>query len=148
VLAALGDTPGRIRAIVERMTPAQWALSYAPGKWTVAQLLLHLAQTELAFAARLRLALTTDRYVVQPFEQDDWLRREPPMGSLEALQAYTGFRQFNLPLFRSLTAEEWARVIHHPERGEMRVGWILELLAGHDLNHLQHIERVQTMPRG
>jgi hypothetical protein len=124
------------------MTSAQFARSYAPGKWTAAQLFLHLAQTELAFCVRLRMALSSDAYVVQPFDQDAWMRREPPLGGMEACTAYVALRQFNLPLYRSLTSEDQARVFQHPERGEMHVAWILELLAGHELHHLAHIETI------
>jgi hypothetical protein len=141
-VTALGDTPLRHRALAERMAPEQFSRSYAPGKWTATQLFLHLAQTELAFSVRLRMALTSDRYVVQPFEQDAWMQREPLVGGHEAFSAYFSLRQFNLPLYRSLTAQEQARVFQHPERGEMRVGWILELLAGHELHHLAHIEAI------
>jgi hypothetical protein len=141
-VAALGDTPARYRALAKRMTPGQFARAYAPGKWTATQLLLHLAQTELAFSVRLRMALTSDHYIVQPFEQDDWMRREPLVDGRDAFNAYFSLRQFNLPLYRSLTAEERGRVFEHPERGEMRVGWILELLAGHELHHLAHIEAI------
>ena len=139
-VTVLGDTPRRYRALAERMTVEQFARSYAPGKWTAAQLFLHLVQTELAFSVRLRMALTTAHYIVQPFEQDEWLRLEPPMDGRDAVNAYDALRRFNLPLYRRLTAEEKARVFQHPERGEMRVGWILELLAGHDLHHLAHME--------
>ena len=142
VIQALGDTPERLRRIAERLTSDQFGLSYATGKWTAAQLFLHLAQTELAFGARVRLALTTDSYVVQPFDQDTWMRREPIASGKEVCRAYFALRQFNLPLFRSLTPDEWARTFHHPERGEMRVGWILETLAGHELHHLQHFEAI------
>ena len=141
-VTALGDTPGRYRALAERMTPEQFGRAWAPGKWTATQLFLHLAQTELAFSVRLRMALTTERFVVQPFEQDDWMRREPLVGGRDALNAYFSLRQFNLPLYRSVTADEQARVFHHPERGEMRVGWIVELLAGHELHHLAHVEAI------
>jgi hypothetical protein len=141
-MRALCDTPERLRALAERMTPAQFAGSYAPGKWTAQQLFLHLAQTELAFSMRVRMALTTDAYVVQPFDQDSWLRREPESGGLEAARAYYALRQFNLPLYRSLTPAERATRLLHPERGEMRVEWILESLAGHELHHLAHVETV------
>lgn len=137
---ALGETPRQYRALADRMTAEQFARSYAPGKWTAAQLLLHLAQTELAFSVRLRMALTADHYTVQPFDQDAWMHREPLVGGRDAVGAYVALREFNLPLYRSLTAEELRRVFQHPERGEMRLGWILELLAGHDLHHLAHIE--------
>jgi hypothetical protein len=143
-VTALGATPAQLRALAERMTPEQYGRSYAPGKWTAAQLFLHLAQTELAFCVRLRMALTTAAYVVQPFDQDAWMQREPLVGGREAFDAYFSLRQFNLPLYRSLTAEDLARVFQHPERGEMHVAWILELLAGHELHHLAHIETVVT----
>jgi len=139
-MRALADTPERLRAIAEAMTAAQFAGSYAPGKWTAEQLFLHLAQTELAFGLRVRMAITSDAYVVQPFEQDDWLRREPGSGGLEAARAYYALRQFNLPLYRSLTPAERAKRFHHPERGDMCVEWILELIAGHELHHLAHFE--------
>lgn len=141
-MRALADTPERLRAIAERMTPAQFAGSYAPGKWSVQQLFLHLAQTELAFSMRVRMAITSEGYVVQPFDQDDWLRREPESGGLDAARAYYALRQFNLPLYRSLTPAERARRLHHPERGDMHVEWILESLAGHELHHLAHVETV------
>ena len=141
-MRALADTPERLRALAERMTPAQFAASYAPGKWSVQQLFLHLAQTELAFSMRVRMAITSEGYVVQPFDQDDWLRREPASGGLDAARAYYALRQFNLPLYRSLTPAERATRLHHPERGDMCVEWILESLAGHELHHLAHVETV------
>jgi len=141
-MRALADTPERLRAIAERMTPAQFAASYAPGKWTAEQLFLHLAQTELAFSLRVRMALTSEAYVVQPFDQDQWLVREPRSGGLEAARAYYGMRQFNLPLYRSLTPAERATRLYHPERGDMYVEWILESLAGHELHHLTHVETI------
>jgi len=141
-MMALADTPERLRALAERMTPAQFASSYEPGKWTAEQLFVHLTQTELAFSMRVRMALSSEGYVVQPFDQDEWMRREPLSGGLEAARAYYAMRQFNLPLYRSLTPAERARPLHHPERGDMHVEWILESLAGHELHHLTHIETI------
>jgi hypothetical protein len=139
-MRALADTPERLRALAERMTPAQFARSYAPGKWDAAQLFVHLAQVELAFSLRVRMAVTSDAYVVQPFEQDAWLTREPAMPGPEAFRAYYAMRQFNLPLYRSLTTDERRRALTHPERGPMIVEWILESLAGHERHHLPHFE--------
>jgi hypothetical protein len=142
VMRALADTPERLRSLAERLTPAQFARSYAPGKWTAAQLFVHLAQVELTFSLRVRMALTSEAYVVQPFEQDDWLVREPAMPGLEAFRGYYAMRQFNLPLYRSLTPAERRRGLTHPERGPMVVEWILESLAGHERHHLPHFEAI------
>ena len=140
VMRALADTPERLRSLAERMTLEQHAQSYAPGKWTAGQLFLHLAQTELAFNVRVRMAITTANYVVQPFDQDAWMAREPLVTGIDAFRGYYALRQFNMPLYRSLTPPERRRQLTHPERGPMLVEWILETLAGHERHHLAHIE--------
>jgi len=142
VMRALADTPERLRSLAERMTPDQYAQSYAPSKWTAGQLFLHLAQTELAFNMRVRMAITTEAYVVQPFDQDAWMAREPMVSGIDAFRGYYAMRQFNMPLYRSLTPAERRRPLTHPERGPMLVEWILETLAGHERHHLKHVETI------
>jgi hypothetical protein len=141
-IVALGETPERIRDVVGRMTPGDFGRSYASDKWDARRILLHLAHTEMAFGMRLRMALATAHYVVQPFDQDAWMAREPPLEGLTALGAYLELRRLNLPLFRSLTPEERGRTIWHPERGPVTIGWIVELLGGHDLHHLAQLEQI------
>ena len=140
VMRALADTPERLRSIAERLTPAQFARSYAPGKWTAAQLFVHLAQCEFTFGSRVRMALTQDGYVVQPFDQDAWLLRESGTDGRIAFWAYYAMRHLNLQLFATLSPEDRRRACHHPERGPMIVEWILESLAGHERHHLPHFE--------
>ena len=138
VMTALHEGPARIKAIVDGLTPAQMASSYAPGKWTAAQLLVHLAQCEFVFGTRVRMALTQDGYVVQPFDQDAWLLREAGTDGPVAFWAYYAMRHFNLQLFSTLSLEARRRRLTHPERGPMIVEWILESLAGHERHHLPH----------
>ena len=142
LMMALVETPEQVRTLVEAMTPAHFARSYAPGKWSAARLLLHLAQCELVFNLRVRMALSADGYVVQPFDQDAWMSRDPQADGPEAFRAYYALRQFSLPLYRSLTPDELARPLTHPEYGGMVVQWVLESLAGHELHHLRHMETI------
>ena len=137
-MTALGETPERLRALVEALTPAQMASSYAPGKWTAAQLLVHLAQCEFMFGARVRMALAQDGYTVQPFDQDAWLQREAGTDGRIAFWAYYAQRHLNLALFNSLSDAEREKTLLHPERGSMHVEWNLEMLAGHERHHEAH----------
>jgi hypothetical protein len=73
-IAALRETTSRIGAIAGAWSPDDFERAYAPGKWTARQLLIHLAQTELALGARARMALTTPNYSAQSFNQDVWIR--------------------------------------------------------------------------
>lgn len=139
VLASLSSTPSEYAAIVAALAPGDLDRRAAPGKWSIAEQLTHLAQTEMAFGVRVRMALTTPRYVVQPFDQDAWMAREPIVGGREAFEIYAAMRRLNLPLFKSLSAEERAREFAHPEQGPITVWWVVQMLAGHELHHLSQI---------
>jgi hypothetical protein len=139
-LDALAETPLRIRQVVERWTDADFEGSYAPGKWSFRQVLIHLAQTELALPARARLALSQEGYVAQPFSQDDWMAIDNKASARTALEAYVSLRQFNLAMWRSLTPEQIDRPFRHPEYGDLTVGWIMAQMAGHDIHHLKQFQ--------
>jgi uncharacterized damage-inducible protein DinB len=141
-LTSLADTPEKIRALVGRMHDEDFTRSYAAGKWTAVQMLDHLAQTEMIFGLRMRMALTTPGYVVQPFDQDKVMAREGRHTGREAFDVYYMLRRWNLPLYRSLTPEERERRFMHPERGELKVEDLLAMLAGHELHHVAHLEAI------
>ncbi len=139
---ALGDTPQRIRVIVRRLGADRMERRYAPGKWTVRQVLVHLAQVELMLQTRIRLAITVPDFVVQPFEQDVLLALESStaVGASDALEAYLSLRRLSLPLLRSLTGDQLSRPVRHPQLGAIDVRWMLAMLAGHDLRHFRQLD--------
>jgi hypothetical protein len=142
LLASLEQTPKRIQALIRGWPREAFDRSYAPGKWTARQLLVHLAQAEVVFGDRIRFALTTPGFVVIPFDQDDWMKMENAVDAQSGLAAYLGMRQMNLAFFRSLTPAQRAQTFTHPERGEISVDWIMTAMAGHERHHLQHFELI------
>jgi hypothetical protein len=150
ILGLLGDRPPvtslqqtatRIQEIAQRADADGLARPYAPGKWTAAQVLCHLADAEIATGFRLRQVLSQDNHVIQPFDQDRWADRYQDLDGAAAARAFGALRQWNLALIRSLTAADLARPAHHPERGPEPAGQIIKMLAGHDLNHLAQLEQ-------
>jgi hypothetical protein len=141
-VTSLRETPGRYLALLDAWTTEQFERPYAPGKWTARQVLIHLAQAELMIQPRVRLALTSSEYVVQPFEQDDLVALEPSIDAHAALSAYRSLRQFGLPLFESLTPAQLATTCRHPQMGTLDVRWFLVMLSGHELRHLRQLERL------
>ena len=141
-LEALADTPARIRALVERWTDDQFERSYAAGKWSARQILIHLAQTELALPTRARFALSQDGYTAQAFSQDAWMPLDSRMSARTALIAYLALREMNLGLWKSLTSEQRERPFTHPEYGGLNVWWIANQMAGHDIHHYQPLAAI------
>jgi uncharacterized damage-inducible protein DinB len=142
-LEALGDTPARIRTLVERWGDDRFERSYAPGKWSARTILVHLAQTELALTTRARFALSTPDYLAQSFSQDDWIPLDEAAEARTALEAYVALRKLNVEMWRRLSAEQRARTFRHPEYGDLTVAWIMAQMAGHDIHHLRQLERIK-----
>src|SRR4051812_20713464 len=128
-LEALRDTPERIRSIVGQWSGAEFERSYAPGKWSIRKVLIHLAQVELMLPIRVRFALSQEGYAGQPFSQDDWLPIDDKADARTALDTYTTLRRFNLAMFGNLTSAQRERTFTHPEYGTITVWWVANQLA-------------------
>jgi len=141
-LKALAETPRKIKALASRWTGRDWHRSYAPGKWSARQILVHLAQTELALTTRVRFGASQTGYVAQPFDQDAWLSLDYADGPV-ALDAYLALRRFNLAMFKGLTAGLRKRPFTHPEYGALTPDWVMAQLAGHELHHLKQLREIK-----
>lgn len=141
----LAATPSALAELVESIGPNGLNVSPAPGKWTPAQVLCHLADCEVAFGFRLRQTLAEDHHVLQPFDQDQWAKTYDKVTADQALAAFTALREWNLILVRNLPPESGARPVTHPERGSMTFATLLETMAGHDINHLHQLERLRPV---
>lgn len=141
-LAAMCDVVARISTLVAGWTPAQFERTYAPGKWTARQLLIHLAQSELALGTRARMALSTPNYTSQAFDQDRWMAHEQTVSGKEAADALVACSAMNRAFFAALTAADRATPFTHPEYGALTVDWLIHQMAGHLQHHLIHFETI------
>jgi hypothetical protein len=147
-LTVLAETPARLKALVEVLGPARMKESYAPGKWPLNTVVCHLADCELAFGYRWRQVVAQPHHLVQPFDQDAWATNYSGLDAQAALAAFCANRVWNVVWLTSLTPEQLAKTLSHPERGELTLRGLLEISAGHDLNHLAQFEQVVATKAG
>ncbi|MGE3959544.1 MAG: DinB family protein [Vicinamibacterales bacterium] len=131
-------------ALVAGWTAEQWERPTGPGKWTARQVMIHLAQTELALGTRARMSLTTDNFTAQSFDQDKWLARELGTSGPDALNVFLVLASINLALYASLTDADRETVLTHDEYGPMTVNWIIYQEAGHQVHHLKQLTLLGT----
>ena len=141
-LEVLAETQVRIPAIARGLGTEGLKRSYAPGKWTAAQVLAHLADCEIAFGFRVRQIISEPDLGIQTFDQDQWARHYAGLDGLEAAQAFQALRAWNLALFRRLSADELEKAAAHPERGPENAETTIRIMAGHTLNHLEQLEKI------
>jgi len=142
VLDILAATSNELAKMVAAIGSDKVAAAPAPGKWSPAEIVCHLADCEIAFGFRLRQTLAEDGPVMQPFDQEKWAATYSGVPASQALEAFTAMRNWNLRLISAALPEAAGRVTTHPERGTMTFQTIVETMAGHDLNHLGQLRKL------
>jgi hypothetical protein len=141
----LSSTPATLEALAETIGPSRLTISPAPGKWTPSEILCHLADCEVAFGFRLRQTLAEDNHTIQPFDQEKWAAPYTGITAQQALAAFAALREWNLILIRNAPPSAAIKPVTHPERGAMTFQTIVETMAGHDLNHIQQLKRLELV---
>lgn len=133
--------PAKIARAIMGLRAAQLRKRPAPGKWSIAEILGHLVDTEVVYGYRYRLALSQPGVPIPGYDQATWAlalrhrdRRTPRL-----IEQIVTLRRINLELLESMPRRTWERYGMHSERGKETVRRTAELIAGHDLNHLDQI---------
>ena len=145
-LEVLSDTPAAAAQAIQGLSPAELRRPEAEGKWSIAQVLQHLADSDLVWGWRLRLILAHDRPQITGYDQDLWAERlhYADADAGQALDTFKVLRVGNLRLLDRATPDDMARVGIHTERGEESIAHLIRLYAGHDLLHLEQIARIRS----
>jgi hypothetical protein len=144
-LSVMEASVADLRAAFDGLDGATIRLPEAPGKWSMIEVAHHLADSDMVVGVRIRMIVAQDRPPIVAYEQESWVERlRYRQASLADVLAQFGvLRGANLRLARSVTAEELKRVGIHSERGAESVGYLLRLVAGHDVVHLNQLARIR-----
>jgi hypothetical protein len=120
-----------------------------PGKWSVIDVVQHLADSELVVAFRTRMVLSQESPVLQAYDQDRWASefRYREVELSQALSQLRGLRSADLHLWSRLSPAQLKREGMHTERGAESVAQLIRLIAAHDLVHRQQIDRILKTAR-
>jgi uncharacterized damage-inducible protein DinB len=139
-------TADKLDASLRGLSEEEMRRPEAPGKWSLCQVLRHLADSEIVWGWRIRLVLAQDRPSLTGYDQDAWAERlrYDEADPVLALKEFRTVREGNLRVLAGLTSDDLQRVGVHAERGEQTLAHMLKLHAGHDLLHLIQIDRIRT----
>jgi DinB superfamily len=138
----LAATPNVLAEYLDVIGAEKVNAAPAPGKWSPAEIVAHLADCEIVFGFRLRQTLAEDGPTIQPFDQDKWAATYPGVSAGLALGTFGSMRRWNLRLIEGALPHAGERTMTHPERGTMTFLNVVETMAGHDLNHLAQLKRI------
>ena len=138
------ETPKRLKKLIKPLSKKQLSKRPTREKWSIGEILAHLADTELVGSWRLRSVLGSSGNPIQAYDQDVWAetfaysRRDPKV----SLETFRVLRENNVALLKAIPKDLWENYGMHQERGKETITQIVRMFAGHDLNHLQQIEAI------
>ncbi len=138
--------PKKLAAAVSGLSDTVLRYKPSPDKWSILEIVAHLADAEIVYGYRTRQMIADKKPVIAPIDQDDWAKN---LGYLEASPAelvaqYGLNRHHNLRLLRRLKPQDLSKSAWHPERNtNVDLEDMVQRLARHDANHLEQIERLK-----
>jgi len=143
-LAVQAATAKTLERLIKGVASAKLRRRPAPDRWSVSEILAHLADGEIVGAFRMRLVLGAPGVPIAAYDQDAWVasghydRRDPR----KSVEQFRVIRDGNLALLKSLEPAQWKHYGVHSERGQESIEQMVRMCAGHDLNHLRQIEAI------
>jgi hypothetical protein len=143
-LAVQAATAKKLVWLIKGVPASKLRKRPAADKWSVSEIVAHLGDAEIVIGFRMRIILGAPGTPIAAYDQDSWVasghyEKRDPRKSVEQFRAV---REANLALLKSLTSEQWKHYGVHSERGRETIEHIVRMTAGHDMNHLQQIERI------
>ena len=143
-LSVQAATAKKLDRLIKGVSTARLRKRPAPEKWSVSEIVAHLADAEIVGGFRMRLILGSPGVEIAAYDQDAWntsghYGARDPRKSVEQFRVV---RDGNLVLLKSLTPEQWRHDGLHSERGRESIELMARMLAGHDVNHLRQIEAI------
>jgi hypothetical protein len=117
----------------------------APGKWSIRQLIAHLADSEMVYGCRLRAVLAEENPTLVGVDQNlwaqhlDYAQRKPK----QSLESFRRQRAENYDLLKNVSEAAYARNGTHSERGPMTLLDLVEYCARHAENHARQMQQVR-----
>ncbi len=146
MIAKIKQLPGLLEKAVEGLDDGKLDTPYGEGKWTVRQVVHHLADSHMNAFIRFKLTVTENKPTLKPYNQDDWATTieaktapiEPSLGILK------GVHERWVMLMELLPESAWSRVAYHPEHGDLTLTDILNTYSRHGENHVSQIVKLSV----
>ncbi|MCA0237207.1 MAG: DinB family protein [Bacteroidetes bacterium] len=143
----LHSTFRNTRNLLLSLTPEQADYAYAPDKWTVKQMVVHLIDIERVFSFRLLSFMRGDRIALPGFNQDIWMEQvDVSHRSMKDLMKEWKAVRDNTLFLLSQCTEEQSRFVGTASNWKVSVRAYFFIIIGHHLHHLAALRDQYGIP--
>ena len=143
-ITAIESFPFKIDALTKKLSVNELNWVYRPNGWKIKQVVHHCADSHINSFVRFKLALTEEKPIIKPYEEDRWAELADGVSdNLSAsLQIIEGVHARWVLLLRSLGEKELKRQFIHPATNKtLSLNEVIGVYAWHCNHHLAHIEQ-------
>jgi hypothetical protein len=143
-------TAAKLKKLIHGLTPKELKWQSGPGKWSIGEVVAHLADAEIVGSWRMRSIIGDSGTTIQPFDQDAWVAvfQYGKRDAKQSVEVFRVLRENNLTMLKGIPPEAWEFYGMHLERGKETIAHVVRMFAGHDTNHLLQIERIVAQLKG
>ena len=137
-------TAAKLKKLIHGLTPKELKWKAEAGKWSIAEIVAHLADAEIVASWRMRSVLGANGTAIQPFDQDAWASvfQYGKRDARQSLEVFRVLRENNIAMLKALPRESWDNYGMHAERGKETIAHLARMFAGHDTNHVLQVEGI------
>ena len=119
--------------------------SPAPGKWSIRQIAVHLADSETVGVARFRTLAAEPGSLLKVYDQDAWADKlaYTQQSPEQALELFALLRKTTAAMLRALPESAWKNTGRHEESGEVVLDKFVEHYCDHVDNHSRQIRAIR-----
>jgi DinB family protein len=137
-------TAPRLKKAMQGLSPSQLKWRPEPAKWSISEIIAHLADAEIVASWRMRSVIGENGITIQPFDQDAWASvfEYRDRDAKRSLETFRVLRESNLAMLKEIPKEKWDNYGMHLERGKESIAHLTRMFAGHDTNHIVQVEKI------
>ncbi len=143
LIESYGQAHAAVVNALKEFPREMWQYKPATNKWSVHEIIVHLAESEANSFIRCRVFLAEPGRTLFAYDQDTWaIKCDYHQQSPEtALETFRWLRQSSYELIKMLPEESWNAKVMHPEHGEMTFDTWLKIYENHTPKHIGQMRR-------
>jgi len=133
----------KLIAAVNQLPKEMWNFKPAPNKWSVHEIIIHMADSEANGFSRARKIICEPGSIIMAYDQDMWAEKTnySSQSTDDALELFKNLRKMTYNVIKDLPESTWSNFIIHPENGKMTLYDWLTVYENHVNVHINQMKR-------
>ena len=142
-IESYGAAHAALVAALQRFPEGMWHYRPAPGRWTIHEIVIHLADSEANSYVRCRRFIAEPGQAAMPYDQDVWTSklRYHEQSIDHYLELFKWLRKASYDLIKTLPEPAWQARLTHPEHNDYSFDRWLDIYERHIPGHVAQMQK-------